>query len=87
MILPVIFITKSKLYKPRVYKRQFTVAQDALTELLLAILFHFWFVITCLLFFYLSRICFNLCIINVFYLQEDDLKWVEENIPSSAADA
>ena len=46
MILPVIFITKSKLSKPRVYKRQFTVAQDALTELLLAILFHFWFVIT-----------------------------------------
>ena len=30
---------------------------------------------------------FNLSIKNVFYLQEDDLKWVEENIPSSAADA
>ena len=56
-------------------------------KLLLAIHFQFWF--SLLTVFYLSRVyvTFNLCNVNVFYLQEDDLKWVEENIPGSAADA
>ena len=43
-------VTLTKLCKPRAYRRQLTFTQYALTKLLLAILFQFWYIIPCLLF-------------------------------------